>query len=202
MATTQRFGIDIDGTITSPSTFLPHINKSFNLQINLNDMKEFDIVPLIGITEKEFWKWMDENEPSIYLDAPLASFAKKVLNSWKHVFDLIYISARRELHFDVTRQWFTKNSVYFNQIDLIGSHDKISTVKKHQISLFFEDKHDNACDISEECDIPVILFNTPYNQQPIPKNVIRVEDWQEAEKWVNHWFDKKEIVEEFSKLVR
>jgi len=191
MATTRRFGIDIDGTITSPSTFLPHINDSFNLQITLDDMKEFDIVPLIGISENEFWKWMDEKEPLIYQDAPLASYAKKVLNSWKHFIDLIYISARRELHLDVTQQWFTKNSVHYHKIDLIGSHNKLDAVKKHQIQLFFEDKHDNACDISEECDIPVILFNTPYNQQPTPKNVIRVEDWKEAEKWVNHWFDIK-----------
>jgi uncharacterized protein len=41
--------------------------------------------------------------------------------------------------------------------------------------------------ISEECKIPVILFNTPYNQDPVPKRVIRVNNWQEASAWVNQW---------------
>ena len=51
--------------------------------------------------------------------------------------------------------------------------------------MFFEDKHDNAVMIHEECDIPVILFDTPYNREPIPKGVIRVYNWEEAAQWVN-----------------
>ncbi|HZG73794.1 MAG TPA: hypothetical protein VEY51_19840, partial [Chondromyces sp.] len=58
--------------------------------------------------------------------------------------------------------------------------------------IFFEDKHDNAVMIHEELNIPVILFNTPYNQDPIPPGVIRVSSWSEAEKWVQHWVQDTE----------
>ncbi len=75
----------------------------------------------------------------------------------------------------------------YHHIELIGSHDKISTAKKHEVDIFFEDKHDNAVSIHEELDIPVLLFNTPYNQQPIPKGVIRVNNWFEADNWVENW---------------
>ncbi len=187
---TKRFGIDIDGTLTCPSTFVPFINESFNMNITLDDMKEYDLLPLLGITEKEFWEWMDEKEPIIYKDAPLAQNAKAVIDDWKHHHQLIYISARRDHLLDVTRTWFRHNSVHYHNIDLIGSHNKLAAVKKHQIDLFFEDKHDNACDISEECKIPVLLFNTPYNQDPIPKDVIRVNNWLEAKQWVHYWFHK------------
>ena len=34
--------------------------------------------------------------------------------------------------------------------------------------------------IHEQCHIPVLLFNTPYNQDPIPDGVIRVHNWNEA----------------------
>lgn len=186
----KRFGIDIDGTVTCPTTFLPFINKSFNLQLTIHDMKEYDLIPLIGITEDEFWKWMDETEPLIYKHAPLSAHAKHVLDLWKNEHELLYISARRDQFIDVTKEWFADNAIHYNGIELIGSHDKIKAVKKHGINIFFEDKHDNACDISEECDIPVILFNTPYNQDSVPKNVIRVNDWLEANKYVENLFAK------------
>ena len=41
--------------------------------------------------------------------------------------------------------------------------------------------------IAEECEIPVILFDAPYNRMAIPNNVIRVENWMEAYQWVNQW---------------
>ena len=37
-------------------------------------------------------------------------------------------------------------------------------------------------------DIPVILFDTPYNRKPIPEGVIRVQDWQEANDWIKKLF--------------
>ena len=83
--------------------------------------------------------------------------------------ELIYISARRNHLLDVTEKWFKQNEVHYHHIELIGTHDKLEAVKKYNIDIFFEDKHDNACDISEECNIPVILFNTPYNQDPVPR---------------------------------
>ncbi|MBD8069165.1 hypothetical protein [Bacillus sp. PS06] len=187
---TKKFGIDIDGTLTCPTTFIPYINESFNMNITLDDMKEYDLCPLIGITNEQFWEWMDEKEPIIYKESPLAKNAKMVIDEWKHTHELIFISARRNHLFDVTEKWFQQNLISYNEIDLIGSHNKLAAVKKHEIDIFFEDKHDNACDISEEFDIPVILFNTPYNQDPIPKKVIRVNDWLEAKQWVNHWYSK------------
>ncbi|MCA1031762.1 hypothetical protein LCL95_12075 [Bacillus timonensis] len=190
----KRFGIDIDGTVTCPSTFVPYINQSFGMNITLDDIKQFDLLPLLGISSNELRAWMNEFEPIIYKDAPLAKHAKKVLDEWKNQHTLIYISARGNHLSEVTKSWFETNTLHFHEIDLIGSHDKLNAVKKHGVELFLEDKHDNACNISEECEIPVILFNTPYNQEPIPKGVIRVNDWNEASKWVNYWFDSTKKV--------
>lgn len=187
----KKLGIDIDGTVTCPTTFVPYINESFNMKITLNDMTEYDLRPLLKVNDEQFWEWMDTVEPTIYKNAPLAKNAKSVLDIWKNQHELIYISARRDRYVPVTYEWFKDNEMHYHKIDLVGSHDKLEAVKRHKIDLFFEDKHDNACDISEECNIPVILFNTPYNQDPIPKNVIRVNDWVEAKKWVDLYFNKE-----------
>ena len=69
---------------------------------------------------------------------------------------------------DVTETWFSKQELQYKHIELIGSHDKVATAKKFEVDLFIEDKHDNAVAIAEECKIPVLLFDTPYNQEPIP----------------------------------
>ncbi len=88
---------------------------------------------------------------------------------------------------DVTKTWFTNHQINYHHIELVGSHDKVSTAKKMGIDIFFEDKHDNAVSLSEELQIPVILFDTPYNRKPAPLNVIRVHNWLEARDWVDQW---------------
>jgi uncharacterized protein len=186
--TMKRLGIDIDGTVTCPTTFIPYLNKSFKKQLTLNDITQYDLVPILNTTEEELNKWMDEFEPIIYRQAPLAEHALDVINDWKNKFELFYISARGKHLYDITEEWFKEKGVHYHHIELVGSHDKIEAVKKYKINAFFEDKYDNACDIGEQCDIPVILFNTPYNQGPLPKQVIRVNSWLEAKKHIDALF--------------
>ena len=183
----KRFGIDIDGTVTCPTSLIPFINQGFGLNITLDDVKEYDLTKAVNVPEKEFAQWFVENEPVIYEKSPLAAGADIVLNQWKQHYELFFISARGPHFMENTKRWFLEKGLTYNHIELIGSHDKVATAKKFQVDLFLEDKHDNAVMIHEECNIPVLLFNTPYNQDPIPKGVIRVNNWNEANDWVKNW---------------
>ncbi|OIJ22162.1 hypothetical protein BKP45_05665 [Anaerobacillus alkalidiazotrophicus] len=187
-----RFGLDIDGTVTSPETFIPYINKHFNKNITLSDITQYELTPFLNVTDEQFWQWMKEYEPIIYKNAPIASFFAETLRGWQNDHHFTYISARGNHLLEITENWFNKHKIPYHHIELLGQHDKLQTIKKHNIEIFFEDKHDNACDISEECNIPVILLDTPYNQDPIPQQVIRVKDWKEAAVWVNKWINKGE----------
>lgn len=189
-----RFGIDIDGTVTSPTSLLPHINKAFNSTLTLDDIKEYDLtaaLPHLG--RDEFYTWFLEAEPAIYAASPVSDNAKAILDKWKDQFELYFISARGENVRDITFDWFAQHAIAYDHIELIGTHKKIETAKRHNVDLFFEDKHDNAAEISEELDIPVLLFDTPYNRMPSPKNVIRVYNWLEAEQWVNNEFALQKV---------
>ncbi|PLS01779.1 5' nucleotidase, NT5C type [Neobacillus cucumis] len=190
----RRFGIDIDGTVTSPASLLPFINRAFKLNILYEDVNQYELTPFVNVPEKEFAQWFTENEPIIYKGSPPAQGAIDVLNKWKQTHELFFISARGPHLLDVTEEWFFQNGLTFHHIELIGSHDKVETAKKHKVDVFFEDKHDNAVMIHEECRIPVILFDTPYNQDPIPEGVIRVKNWNEAYDWVENWLKKHETV--------
>ncbi|TWT09116.1 hypothetical protein [Planomicrobium sp. CPCC 101079] len=184
-----RFGIDIDGTVTCPTSLIPHINEAFNSQLTLDDIKEYDLTSALPHLEPgEFYTWFRGSESKIYASSPVSENAKNILNDWKNRYELYYISARGQEVRDVTFDWFAKHSIAYDHIELIGTHKKIQAAKTHKVDLFFEDKHDNAVEISEELDIPVLLFDTPYNRLPIPKNVIRVYNWLEADEFVKREF--------------
>jgi uncharacterized protein len=187
----KRFGIDIDGTVTSPESLLPHINEHFQLKLTLQDITQYELTEVLDISPQTFGKWFTEAEPVIYKESPLAPGAKMILDQWKEKHELYFISARRTDLIQITKEWFNAQDLMYHHIELIGSHDKISTAKKHDVDIFFEDKHDNAVAISEELSIPVLLFNTPYNQKPIPEGVIRVNNWMEADEWVQHWLKQQ-----------
>ncbi|MGG5255029.1 5' nucleotidase, NT5C type [Neobacillus sp. SM06] len=183
----KKFGIDIDGTVTSPASMIPFINKDFGLDITLDDITQYDLNPLVNVSEAEFAAWFYKNEPLIYAKSPLAQGASTVLSKWQKVHDLIFISARGSHLLEVTKKWFDEHNLGFHHIELIGTHDKVETAKKHNVALFLEDKHDNAVMIHEECQIPVLLFDTPYNRDPLPNGVVRIYNWNEADEWVKKW---------------
>lgn len=183
----KRLGIDIDGTITRPDSILPYINQAFEMNLTLKDITEYDLSPFVNIPKNDFAKWFIEKEPIIYAESALTEGAKETLEELAPDNELYFISARSNKLLEVTENWFRENQLTYEHIELIGSHDKVATAKKHAIDLFFEDKHDNAVAISEECKIPVILFNTPYNQDTVPERVIRVDTWIEAKKWIDGW---------------
>jgi len=186
--TKRRFGIDIDGTVTRPDTILPFLNKDFKMELRIEDITEYNIRKFIDVDEQTMYQWFRSNEANIYKQSPLKDGSKDILNDWAKDFaDLFYISARNSSLMEITTDWFIHNQLTYTHIELLGSHDKIEAIKNHNVDIFFEDKDDNAIQIYEECKIPVILFNTPYNQGIVPDAVVRVNNWQEADNWVRGW---------------
>ena len=53
--TNVRFGIDIDGTVTSPTSLLPHINNAFKSNLQLDDIKEYDLTKAFTVSQEEFY---------------------------------------------------------------------------------------------------------------------------------------------------
>ena len=137
--------------------------------------------------EQDLDHWFTTNEPKFYKESLPADGAQEVLNKWTSYADLYYISARHQRLRNITENWFTAHKLQYHHLELVGSHDKVETAKKLAVDLFLEDKHDNAVAIAEECKIPVLLFNTPYNQDPVPNQVIRVHTWKQAQDWVRNW---------------
>ena len=190
-----RFGIDIDGTVTTPTALLPHINKRFGSNLTLADIKEYDLTKAFDVDPVQFSQWYKETEELIYQTSPAQDFAQEILTNWKKQYELFYISARGPNVLESTTNWFHEQQIPYDHVELIGTHHKIEAAKQFNVDAFFEDKHDNAVGIHEELGIPVFLFDTPYNQDPIPEGVIRVYDWKQADLYVRQLFHATEMIQ-------
>ncbi|KQL45486.1 nucleotidase [Brevibacillus choshinensis] len=177
-------GIDIDGTVTSPSSIVPLMNESFGKDLRYEDCYEYNLANVYKITDEEFDKWLDLHGERLYDEAPVHGNADHILRTWHPQFKLVYISAREARHRDVTINWFSRYNIPFHNIDLVGSHDKLSAAKKWGVDLFLEDRLENALQLSEALQIPVFLFDTPYNQSELPPLVHRVTSWDEVQEKV------------------
>ncbi|MGG4442557.1 5' nucleotidase, NT5C type [Brevibacillus fortis] len=181
-------GIDIDGTVTSPSSIVPLMNESFGRDLRYEDCVEYNLANVYQITDAEFETWLDQNGERLYDGAPVHGIADQVLRDWSSSHKLVYISAREDRHRDVTLQWFARYNIPHHEVDLIGSHDKLSAARKWGVDLFLEDRLENALQLSEALQIPVFLFDTPYNQASLPPLIHRVTSWEEVAQKVNELF--------------
>ncbi|KXG45003.1 hypothetical protein U473_03695 [Tepidibacillus decaturensis] len=183
-------GIDIDGTVTDPYTFIPHLNQYFNKNFLYNEITTYDLTKLYNIDEEEYLNWYSHYGADIYQTAPLAKDAKKTLSYLKQSYRLIYISAREEEYRLPTMKWFESQGLPFDRVVLTGSPNKIQQAIEYEIDLFLEDHYVASCQMAQELNIPILLFDTPYNQGPLPEQVTRVYSWQEAKQKITQYTQK------------
>ncbi|MGM9968677.1 hypothetical protein [Rummeliibacillus sp. TYF005] len=188
MTKKYSFGIDIDGTVTTPDFLLPYINEAYQTNITLDDVKTYDLTEALAVDKADFFKWFKSEELNMYKNPPIQLNAKRILTNWYPNVSLNYITAREENSRAVTDHWFKANHLPYDTIDIVGATDKVIAGRRHGVQLFMEDKHDNAVRIHEELDIPVLLFDAPYNREAIPNGVVRIKSWLEAENWVKKEF--------------
>lgn len=183
-------GIDIDGTVTSPSSIVPLMNESFGRNLRYEDCFEYNLANVYNITDEEFAIWLDQYGERLYDEAPVHGTADQILRLWHQKHKLVYISAREYRHLDVTLNWFSRYEIPYHEVDLIGSHDKLSSARKWDVDLFLEDRLENALQLSDALEIPVFLFDTPYNQGTLPERIHRVHTWEEVNSMMQSLFPK------------
>lgn len=178
--TCKRLGIDIDGTVTCPTALVPYLQKSFDPSLKYEDITAYDLGVVLNRSDEEMYEWFMSNQEEIYTHSPVAEGAFEMLSSLADDYELFYISARYDYLAKITEEWFARHQIPHHHIELTGSHEKIEAAERLQVDLFLEDKLDNAIDIHQALNIPVILFDTPYNQSQLPDGVYRVKSWTEA----------------------
>jgi uncharacterized HAD superfamily protein len=176
----MRIGIDIDGVIVDTINFVSQaLTKSYGYEI-----KPHDVAHGLG-KMKGIEKYFEDNGE--YLLCTLDPFENsvEVINEIGKEHEIYLISARFNIHYDLTINWLKRYAIKAKEILLTEGKSKTEICKTYNIELFIEDSAVNALEISA-LNIPVLLYNTEYNQSINGKGIIRCRNWDEI-----YYFIKK-----------
>ncbi len=183
-----KIGIDIDDVLAeSLPLFIHAFNRRFGQAVPLEEAEweVFERFPWIEEElKREFFRGLNQanflGKLRIYPDA---REALKELASLGH--SLFIVTGRWKIHRDVTLQWLRDAGILylFKQI-IHKDQEPVANYKKEKakeldLHAFIEDELHIACAIAE-IPIPVLLFDRPWNQGPLPKNILRLRSWHEA----------------------
>lgn len=170
--------IDIDGTITDAYYWLDITNKHFKKNITKEQVTEYSIYDVMGITEKEYYEFYEENKIKIHSEQELREDAKEIIKRLSYLHNIYFVTARDKSLTMLTHSYLKKNEIPFDDLFVLGSHYKVEKAKELNSSVFIEDNYDNAIQLSK-AGFKVLLIDTYYNRKPLNENITRVNNWYE-----------------------
>ena len=184
----MKIGIDLDDVLADS---LPHyvqaLNRRFGLAIDLveAEWRIFDRFPQIPRREAHSF-FSELIEDGFFSSRPLLPGAREAVESLAEEGHRLFIVTGR-----ATRDAATTNE-WLEQVGLLRHfsavvHNGIEPVSRYksgaafilQLDLFIEDELEVATAVAKKA-IPVLLFDRPWNQGPLPKNMQRVRSWPEV----------------------
>ncbi|MDO4711320.1 MAG: hypothetical protein Q4A75_05030 [Peptostreptococcaceae bacterium] len=173
-----NIGIDIDGTLTHPGYFIPHLNEHFDKDIVYEDIRIYDFRELYNTTDEVLTKVFTDERKGILFQVELLKDAKRTVLELAEKHNVHIITARRkELH-DRTRQWLDRVGLETIRLHSLGTPNKRMLAEELGCHYFFED-HPTASREIAEAGISVLLMDAPYNRETTHDNMRRVHSWQD-----------------------
>lgn len=184
----MKIGIDLDDVLADS---LPHylraFNRRFGLDIELADgaWRIADRFPQIPRQEADDF-FTELIESGFFSSRSLIPHAKEAVETLAdNGHDLYIITGRTPRDERITMDWLTRVGVLSHFEAVV--HRTCDPVERHKadvasglaLSLFIEDELTVALTVAGAA-IPVLLFNCPWNQGPLPDNVHRIRSWHEA----------------------
>ncbi|MDE2059026.1 MAG: hypothetical protein KGL31_04060 [candidate division NC10 bacterium] len=184
----MRIGIDLDDVLAdSLPHYLQAFNERFGVEVELADAawRIADRFPHIPRQEADDF-FTELIEDGFFSSRPLFPGAKEAVEALAGVgHDLYIITGRTPRDERITMDWLTRVGVrsYFEAVvhrtrDPVERH-KTDVASGLALGLFIEDELAVALAVADTT-IPVLLFDHPWNQGPLPDNVRRIGSWHEA----------------------
>lgn len=185
--------IDIDGTITDPYYWLSYANEYFNLKVTEDQVIEYDIHKVLNIEENAYLKFYEDLKVKIHSKQPLRNDVKEILDILHKYNNLYFVTAREKSLELLTFSYLLNNEIPFDEVFVLGTHNKVPKAKELNCNIFIEDSYDNAISLSEN-GFKVILLDTNYNRLPLNSNITRVDNWNEILQVINEIAIEKEAI--------
>lgn len=170
--------IDIDGTITDPYYWLSYANNYFNSNISESQVTSYDIAKVLNIKQSEYLDFYEKFKIKIHSKQKLRDEVKEVLDILHKLNNLYFVTARDKSLELVTFLYLLNNEIPFDEVFILGTHNKIPKAIELNCDIFIEDSYDNAIALSNN-GFKVILLDTNYNRFPLNNNIVRAYSWKE-----------------------
>ena len=183
-------GVDLDDVIIDLATALAKFhNARYGTSYERSDSYTFKLEKMWGCNEEEMRQRVSEFYLSSFHNEALPVFgAVAALTELKKKYPLIMITSRPEHVRKETELWINRYIPnMFDEMYFLGNFlpdgtrivSKGEMCKKRNVQLFIEDALHNAISVAQE-EIPVLLFDTPWNQGELPPHITRVTGWEDA----------------------
>ena len=172
--------IDLDGTVGDPYAWLPRINQIFELSLTEENFHHMKIRNNEGCQHvpDDYYK---NNKHVFHMDIGMREGAVETIERLQERFELVFVTGRTEELKEITENWFAEHGLPSDlQVVYLGPKMKTIWTDQYKPVAFLEDSVLQSKAISES-GIPVILMDTSYNRSLEGKNIIRANDWEEAE---------------------
>lgn len=173
--------IDIDGTITDPYYWLGYANNYFNLSVKKEEVTEYNISKVMNIKEEEYLKFYEEKKFDMHTNEPLRKHVQEILNLLSKDNNIFFITARDKSLELLTNIYLKYHNIPFDDVFVLGTHNKVPQARKVNCDIFVEDSYDNAIELSKD-GFKVLLLDTNYNRHELNDKITRVHNWKEIYK--------------------
>ncbi len=174
-----NIGVDLDGTVADNLPLLTEtLNAHCGKELRCEDITQYDLCGLYGLSEAEFYSLMGTKEQEIISRCTLIPQAREYLEFLvRDGYEVHIITARHPGYKQITERWLKEKGVPYSGLHLLNSHDKLDTCRDLGISLMVEDNVHNAIQL-EQGGVRTILYTAPHNRD-WPWNGLRCLTWQD-----------------------
>lgn len=175
----MRIGVDIDGVLAdSLPLWVNELNRFFNKNKQVEEIHLYDICRTYDITTQQLDQFLTRKGKYLMSEPLPVPGASYYLSRIKQYHDIYIVTAREELYGRETRGWLKKYSLPYDELLLLGSHEKKEACLEKQLNVLVEDTLEIGVKVSA-AGVPVFLMDAPYNQGALPGLVYRKRSWDE-----------------------
>ncbi|MCL6639056.1 MAG: hypothetical protein K6T80_05155 [Firmicutes bacterium] len=176
----MRLGVDIDGVLAdSLALWVKELNQFFKKSKRVEEIQLYDICETYEITFKQLEDFMRARGSQIMSNVPVMRGASYYLSRIKQYHDIYIVTARDGKYERETRDWLKRHGIPYDDLCLLGSHQKQSACLDLRLGAMVEDTLEIGLKVSA-AGVPVLLYDAPYNRGDLPPLVVRHSSWEEV----------------------
>ncbi len=175
----MRIGVDIDGVLAnSLPLWVTELNKFFNKNKQLEEIHLYDIHKTYGVSFNELKLFLKSKGRFLMSEPAPITGSSYYLSKLKQHHEICIITARDNRYYQETYDWLKKNNLPYDELMLLGSHEKMEFCLEKDLKVLVEDTLEIGIKVSA-AGIPVLLMDAPYNRGELPELVYRKHSWEE-----------------------